>query len=145
MGMSSTTGSKEDERRQIFLTQMAGLAITALAAATVVYASPLYNKTPYHNSALSGADWVRELIDGHPECIRCELGVHKHVFHALIAYLQNIGCSHSRHVTLEEQLAIFLYKCVTGLSIQHVGECFQRSNDTISRYVILLDRQITRC
>ncbi|KIJ07772.1 hypothetical protein PAXINDRAFT_41894, partial [Paxillus involutus ATCC 200175] len=23
---------------------------------------------------------------------------------------------------------------VTGLSIRHIGECFQRSNDTISRY-----------
>src|ERR1700732_3010177 len=108
----------------MFLTQMAGLAVTVLAAATVVDASPFYDKTPYHTSALSGADWVQELIDGHPECIRCELGVYKHVFHALIAYLQNIGCSHSRHVTLEEQLAIFLYKCVTELSIQHVGERF---------------------
>ena len=134
--MSESSTSEEDER-QIFLMQMAGMAIAALAVATVEYASPLYDKTPYHTSVLSGADWVLELIDGHPERIRCELGVHKHVFHALIAYLQNIGCSHSRHVTLEEQLTIFLYKCVTGLSIRHVSERFQRSNDTISQYVIL--------
>ena len=92
--MSESSTSKEDEWC-IFLVQMAGMAITALAAATVEYASPLYDKTPYHTSALSGADWVLELIDGHPERIHCELGVHKHVFHALIAYLQNIGCSHS--------------------------------------------------
>ena len=92
--MSDSSTSEEDEWR-IFLIQMAGMAITALAAATVVYASPLYDKTPYHTSALSGADWVLELINGHPERICCELGVHKHVFHALIAYLQNIGCSHS--------------------------------------------------
>jgi hypothetical protein len=37
---------------------------------------------------------------------------------------------------LEEQLAIFLYACVTGLSVRHLGERFQRSNDTISKYVI---------
>jgi hypothetical protein len=37
---------------------------------------------------------------------------------------------------LEEQLAIFLYACVTGLSVRHLGEHFQRSNDTISKYVI---------
>ena len=83
----SESSTSEDER-QIFLMQMAGMAIAALAVATVEYASPLYDKTPYHTSVLSGADWVLELIDGHPERIRCELGVYKHVFHALIAYLQ---------------------------------------------------------
>ena len=111
------------------------MAITALAAAALVYASPLYDKTPYHTSALSGEAWVLELINGHPERIRCELGVHLHVFRALIAYLQNIGHSNSRNVTLEEQLAIFLYKCVTGLSVRHVGERFQRANETICQYV----------
>jgi len=40
-----------------------------------------------------------------------------------------------RHVPLEEQLAIFLYASVTGLSIRHLGERFQRSNETISKYV----------
>jgi len=92
--MSDSSTNDEDEQR-IFFMQMAGMAITALVAATVVYASPLYDKTPYHTSALSGADWVLELIDGHAERIHCGLGVHKHVFQALIAYLQNIGCSHS--------------------------------------------------
>ncbi|KIO14450.1 hypothetical protein M404DRAFT_90975, partial [Pisolithus tinctorius Marx 270] len=44
------------------------------------------------------------------------------------------GHKNSKFVTLEEQLTIFLYTCVTGLTIRHVGERFQRSNDTISRY-----------
>ncbi|KIN97277.1 hypothetical protein M404DRAFT_135861, partial [Pisolithus tinctorius Marx 270] len=44
------------------------------------------------------------------------------------------GHSNSKFVTLEEQLAIFLYTCVTGLTVRHVGEHFQWSNDTISRY-----------
>ena len=138
----SGSSTEEEERQQTFLLQMAGMAIAAAAAAAVVYATPLYDKMPYHTSALSGKAWVRELIDGHPERIRCELGVHKHIFKALIAYLINIGHTHSRHVTLEEQLAIFLYKCVTGLSIRHVGERFQRSNDTISLYVFLVHHQI---
>ncbi|KIK99048.1 hypothetical protein PAXRUDRAFT_78256, partial [Paxillus rubicundulus Ve08.2h10] len=37
-------------------------------------------------------------------------------------------------ISLEEQLTIFPYSSVTGLTIRHVGECFQWSNDTISRY-----------
>ncbi|KIO00268.1 hypothetical protein M404DRAFT_153038 [Pisolithus tinctorius Marx 270] len=45
-----------------------------------------------------------------------------------------MGHGNSRFVSLEEQLAIFLYTSITGLSIRHVGEHFQRSNDTISRY-----------
>jgi hypothetical protein len=37
---------------------------------------------------------------------------------------------------LEGQLAIFLYTSITGLSVHHVGERFQHSNDTITKYVI---------
>jgi hypothetical protein len=138
----SDSSSEAEEQRQVFLLQMAGMAIVAAATAALVYAAPLYNKTPYHTSALSGEEWVQELINGHPECIRCELGVHKHVFQALIAYLKNVGHSNSQYVTIEEQLSIFLYKCVTGLSIRHVGKHFQRSNNTISWYVFLAHHQI---
>jgi len=42
---------------------------------------------------------------------------------------------HSKHVMLEEQLAIFLYTCVTGLSLIHVCEHFQRAVDTASKYI----------
>ena len=40
----------------------------------------------------------------------------------------------SKYIGLEEQVAIFFYMCVTGLSVQHVGERFQHSNETISKY-----------
>jgi hypothetical protein len=43
---------------------MAGIAIVAAATAAVVYAVPLYNKTPCHTSALSGEDWVQECKPG---------------------------------------------------------------------------------
>jgi hypothetical protein len=89
---------------------------------------------PYHTSTLSGEEWVIELIVGHPERIRCELGVRADTFQALVTELRTLGHTNSRYVSLEEQLAIFLYTCVTGLTIRHVGERFQRSNDTISRY-----------
>ncbi|TFK16779.1 hypothetical protein FA15DRAFT_606434, partial [Coprinopsis marcescibilis] len=39
-------------------------------------------------------------------------------------------------VSVKEQAAIFLYMCVTGLSVWHVGERFQRSNETVSRQVL---------
>jgi hypothetical protein len=62
-----------------------------------------------------------------------ELGVSHEVFGKLIQELRDIGYQNSRYVSLEEQLAIFLYMCVTGLTIRHVGERFQRLNETISR------------
>jgi hypothetical protein len=127
----------DHNQRKCFIAQAACLVINAAVAASVTFATPLFEKTPYHHdtSALSGAAWVVELLNGHPERIHYELGVHKHVFQILISYLQIIGVSHSWDVLLEEQLAIFLYKCVTGLSIWHVGKRLQHLNDTIHKYV----------
>ena len=131
-------------KNQLLHTMTIIIAMIQVAiSATLLYAGPLYDKTPYHTSALTGAAWVCELLKGHPERIRNELGVHKHVFHALIKSLQSAGYTSSRYVTLDEQLAIFLYTCVTGLSIRHVGERFQRATETVSRYVIEIYTHLT--
>ena len=106
--------------------------ITSLAD-TICLIFCYHMKEPYHTSILSGYAWVQELLHGHPECIRTELGVHKEVFHALIRELQSMGHGNMRYVMLEEQLAIFLYISVTGLSVRHVGERFQQANGTISK------------
>ncbi|KAJ7195183.1 hypothetical protein GGX14DRAFT_377252 [Mycena pura] len=88
---------------------------------------------PYHTSTLSGYTWFQEVYNEHPDRIHCELGVRRHIFDILLGELRFLGYSASRHVSLKEKLAIFLYTCVTGLSIRHVGERFQRSNETVSR------------
>jgi hypothetical protein len=93
-------------------------------------------KEPYHTSILSSYAWLQELLHGHPKHICTELGVHKEVFHALIRVLWSIGHGDTRYVTLEEQLAIFLYTSVTSLSIHHIGEQFQHANGTISKWVL---------
>ena len=94
------------------------------------YGTSAYNKTPYHMSALMGEMWVLELLHGHLEWIWNELGVHKHVFLSLCSNLWQYGRQDSKSVTLEEQLAIFLYTCITGLSIWHVSKWFQHVMDT---------------
>jgi hypothetical protein len=115
--------------------QYAVLILSILIHASGSLVSSMYPRDPepYHTSALSGEAWVVELLTGHPERIRCELGVHAHVFGKLISELRALGHTNSKYLSLEEQLAIFLYTAVTGLSIRHVGERFQRSNETISR------------
>ena len=59
--------------------------------------------------------------------------MHKHVFLALVSELWDLGHTDSKYVLLEEQVAISLYACVTGLTVCHLGEQFQRSNETISK------------
>ena len=115
------------------LIDIAAIFVGLVMEHTVSYASTIYDKIPYHTSALTGEMWVLELINGHPERIRNELGVHKHVFLGLCNDLRRYGHQNSKHVMFEEQLAMFLYTCVTGLSIQHVSERFQRATNTTSQ------------
>jgi hypothetical protein len=138
--MSDSSSDSDDEQWRLLMLQCATLVTFAGGAAALAYGLPLFDKTPYHTSALSGADWVRELLDGHPERIRNELGVHKHVFEGIITALQQAGLHSSKHVYLEEQLAIFLYTCVTGLSLNHVSERFQHAGETTSRCVLCFIR-----
>ena len=125
--------AEEEIRRR--LVQYAFLFVSIILTATMSILHSVYSREPepYHTSILTGEGWVLELLTGHPERIRCELGVHRHVFLELITELRRLGHTSSRFVSLEEQLSIFLYTCVTGLTIRHVGERFQRSNETISR------------
>ena len=115
------------------IVQTIGILLTIIIPKFIQVICSLYIKQPYHTSILSGKAWVQELLNGHPKCIECELGVTKQVFNQLILELQSTGHTQSRYVSLEEQLAIFLYTSVTGLTVRHVGERFQRSNATISK------------
>ena len=109
--------------------------LNVIGIAATLYQQPHYWKQDYHTSALTGQAWVNELIHGHPDRIFNELGMRLHVFMAFVANLQLLsGLQVSKHgVTVEEQAAIFLYACVTGLSVRHIGERFQRANGTISK------------
>ena len=119
-------------RRQRII-RYAALIVSIIISATANILQSVYVREPYHTSALSGEAWVLELLCGHPNRIRMELGMSVKVFSSLVQDLRDIGYQNSRNVSLEEQLAIFLYMSVTGLTIRHVGERFQRSNETISR------------
>ena len=123
----------DETRKQLFLDVIKLIQILLISLFDLL--SPPTRRDPqkYHTSILSGHGWVLELITGHPDRIRCELGLQKEDFLALVAEFRDLGHQDSCRVTLKEQIAIFLYMCVTGLTIRHVGERFQRSSDTISR------------
>ena len=88
---ANIASDEEDIQEEDLIIQAAVTASISTALATLDYSQRYYNKIPYHDSALSGAAWVCELLRGHPKCIHKELGVHKHVFQALIVALQDAG------------------------------------------------------
>ena len=110
------------------------LLITLLETVSGISSTPKSQspRMPYHTSVLSGYHWVLELVNGHPNRILSELGLRKETYLQLITHLRSIGLADTKKVTVEEQTAIFLYTCVTGLTTRHVGERFQCSNGTIS-------------
>jgi hypothetical protein len=76
------------EVRRIFLQHILDLLHVIIhAVCEVMSANTRNDPIPYHTSILSGQQWVLELLHGYPECIRCELGMHREVFIQLIAEL----------------------------------------------------------
>ena len=57
--------------------------ISIIISGAVLFSGPP-PATPYHISILSGQGWVLEPINGHPECMRTELGVQVHVFQRML-------------------------------------------------------------
>ena len=112
---------------------IAVISIALVRKEVVLYGTSMYDKTPYHTSAFMGEMWVIELLHGHPEWIQNKLGVHKHIFLSLCTDLCWYGHWDSKTMSLEEQLAIFLYTCITGISIRHVNKGFQHATDTMSQ------------
>ena len=104
---------------------MATFVTVVSAILTLLQVNVSKDPEPYHTSILSGQGWVNELLVGHPACIHGELGVSQEVSLEMIMMLHNFGYGSSKYVQIKEQLAIFLYMSVTGLTIHHTGECFQ--------------------
>ena len=113
--------------------QAAAGFISILITSAIMFSGPA-QAMPYHTSILSRQDWMFELLNRHPESMHMELGVRVHVFRWMVSALSKAGMGPSKHISLEEKLTIFLYASVTGLSIRHLGERFQHSNETISKY-----------
>jgi hypothetical protein len=113
--------------------------ITLIVAQLAIYWQILFSSNtpiPFHTSILTGEGWMLELLNGHPERIRISLGVSHDAFDGLLQLLVQHGVVPSRNgISVEEQLGIFLYTCVTGLSSRHVTERFQHSPGTITRSV----------
>jgi hypothetical protein len=123
-----------DQRRRRWSVILVAMILQIMNTYQLLFLSSTV-RVPYHTSILTGEAWVYELMYGHPDRIRHNFGVDCDVFNALLHVLHRNRFVMSRNgVSVEEQLGIFLYTCVTGLSSRLVGERFQRSPDTVTRY-----------
>ncbi len=121
-------------QRQLITLLMACLARSAVE----VYVHHYILKHPYHDSPYCSEIWLRDLMKGHPDRFHGQFGVHKHVFRHLVTELQALGMANSKHLTLDEHVAIFLYSVVSGLLVQLISECFQHSFSMISMLVLAI-------
>lgn len=141
----------DSQQQERWVAAIIATVLQYIVAAMSIFLAPTYTKEDLHTSALSGRAFVQELLTGHPDAIYITLGMRKHVFLALVLQIRLLGYiePHQSRIDLDESLAIFLYTCVTGLSVDQVAMRFQHSKSTISEYVLLVillttDLQITQ-
>ena len=91
-------------------------------------------KTARRTSALTGHEWVQEIINGHD--VRCfqMFRMRKDVFLQLCNVLQcKYGLRPTRGMGIHEQVGLLLYVLGQPGSIRNTEERFQHSGETISR------------
>ena len=83
----------DEQKKQIAV--ISAYFVNVIGISTSLYSSPQYWKQSYHTSALSRAAWVQELIYGHKNQIKSELGMRLHVFMSFLATLRLCGLEDS--------------------------------------------------
>ena len=87
-----------------------------------------------HNSIRTGPIHMRELFLGHPDAFFDYFGMSTDTFEVLAQELQkHTGFTHTKHVSMAEQLGIFLFMLRHGRTVRMTAHEFQRSLDTVHR------------
>jgi hypothetical protein len=98
--------------------------------------SSSYECTHIHTSILTGKKHVEELFHGLRVRARREFRMEKEIFYKLVEVLRDGNLlANSREISIEEQLAMFLFCLSTNASNRTIQERFQHSGETVSRYL----------
>ncbi|KAJ7045326.1 hypothetical protein C8F04DRAFT_887079, partial [Mycena alexandri] len=93
--------------------------VTFGAALTIDTLDPM----AMHTSMLTGQLWLNELLAGHPDRFRDQLGMAKHAFQGLSFELQKYsGLVSTKFVSADEKLTTFLHFARTGCSTRVLQE-----------------------
>jgi hypothetical protein len=90
------------------------------------------------NTGLPGSQYLSELLQSSPRRIYNVLRMQKDTFYKLCNWLEaNTLLKPSRHILVQEQVAMFLWTINYSASSRQVIERFQHSPETISRYILI--------
>ena len=127
---------KHSKRQQTVLLNAVIPVVAQYTMSTVL--SFLFNRPPpkpMRTSSLSGGHYIYEVLNcGNPRRIQEVLRMKLEVFQFLCVELQNKGLSPSKYISIEEQVAMFLFTVARTVSNRDVQERFQHSGETVSRY-----------
>ena len=85
MVCSSVSKTKALQEKQRCKQRRIALLSAVVGGAIVMqYMTPHLIESPMYDSKLSGEDWVKELLHGHPGWFHDSLGMSKHVFQKLV-------------------------------------------------------------
>jgi hypothetical protein len=92
--------------------------------------------THIHTSILTGKKHIEELLHGLRVRARREFRMEKEIFYKLVEVLRDGNLLvNSREISIEEQLAMFLFCLSTNASNRTIQERFQHSGEIVSRYL----------
>ncbi|KAL7237409.1 hypothetical protein ACSBR2_003657 [Camellia fascicularis] len=111
------------------------MLLAKAATVAVTYATNYLIKEPCRTSCLTGGMWMVELQEGNRTRIFENFRMEREVFYQLCNLLQtNYGLQTGRQVSVQEQVAIFLFIVGGDIRNRNVQERFQYSGETISKY-----------
>ena len=92
-------------------------------------------KEPCHTSVFTGEIWVQELLHGNDRRFRNSFRMNKFTYQTIKTMLVKRGLLQpTKHITVDEQVAIFLFIVGGAASNRCAQERFQRSGSTINKY-----------
>jgi DDE superfamily endonuclease len=123
--------------------KVANIAAAVAVQNTIFSALPFLFRSipqPMHTSSLSGHAYIQELLNsGNSIRIQRVLRMKPEVFQFLCKELQDKGgLTPTQFITVEEQVAMFLFTVARCASNRDVQERFQHSGETVSRYFRLV-------
>ena len=125
-GYESCTDSEEEEEEEMMF----------LVFPTIYYISSRREKIPVNTSILTGAKYIREILDGHPQRCLDILRMESHIFQLLCDHLRSKNLlKNSKGVSVEEQLGMFMYMLSRNASYRTLTDRFQHSPETVHRHI----------
>ncbi|XP_028061231.1 uncharacterized protein LOC114264730 isoform X2 [Camellia sinensis] len=125
----------EDEGSTLETQQHNNILLATVATVAVTYATNYLMKEPCRTSSLTGGKWMEELQEGNQTRIFENFRMEREVFYQLCDLLHTkYGLETGQRVSVQEQVAIFLY--IVGGDTRNINtqERFQHSSETISKY-----------